>query len=463
MAGLFGLLDVGRSALLAEQLGTMVTSHNIANVNTDGYTRRNLVLSPGDPVEIRGKLIGSGVKEESIRSQRSKLIEQELLKNRADLGKDSARTSMLPYLESAIAPQEGGGIEDGLSNFFAAWQDLSAQPQSTAARGQVLTSGKVLASRISNVFNELADQRRAISKDVESLAGEINDLTAQIARLNPEVEKAKLSTGDPGDIRDQRDRLLNDLAGKIEIKTFEDDNGVVEVYTAGGRALVTQNHSAVMTVTPSASDPYGATIELAMDNGKKHDITDSLGGGEMAGLMSASTDISVYMDRLDDFAFQLTNRVNTIHSAGYGLDGTGGRNFFRAPPDPLNPGGAASAMSISPDVDGQTDNVAAATDPSSLPGDNRNALAMGALNDIETGEFSQIVGDIGLTISDAESDETFHQGTFDQTKAFRDSISGVSLEEEMVNMIKYQQAFAAAAKVIQTADELFDSLLSMKR
>ena len=264
MAGLFGLLDVGRSALLAQQLGIHVTSHNIGNVNTEGFTRRRLVLTTADPVEIRGNMIGSGVKEEAIRSERSRLVEQQLLKDRADFGRDSTRATLLPYLESILSPSAGAGIEEGLNDLYAAWQDLSMTPHSTAARSQVLTAGSVLASRISRAYQDIAGQRRSIADEVDTLAGEINDLLQRIARLNPKVREVQLATGDPGDVRDERDRLLGDLADRIGIITFEDENGVVEVYTESGRTLVTQDLYATLTISPSATDPYGVAVEVAM-------------------------------------------------------------------------------------------------------------------------------------------------------------------------------------------------------
>ena len=463
MSGLFGILNIGRSSLLAQQLGVRIVGHNIANANTEGYTRRRLSLIAADPVQVRGHTVGAGVRAGAVVADRDRLIEEELIRNRYDLARDQARSSLLDGVQTVIAPPGEAGIGPAFNAFFAAWQDLAADPGSTTARSQVLSRGEALARRMQTQYADLDRREQAANRELASIAAEVNSLAGQVAALNPVVQQRELAFGDAGDLRDQRDQLLRELADRIDIVTYEGSDSMVEVYVGGGRPLVVNDQAGTLEVQPDPALPGAVRLHFSINGGVSHDITDRVQGGRTSGLILAAADIRTFQGRLDQLAHDLITQVNAGHVTGYGLDGNDGRNFFADPPDPVDPAGAARTMALDPLLKDQPDRVAAATDPLALPGDNRSALAVTDLEQGFTDDLGLLVSEVGLLARDVESDREFHEGALQQTEAFREAISGVSLDEEMIDMIQYQQAFNAAARVIQTADELLETVLSLKR
>jgi flagellar hook-associated protein 1 FlgK len=263
------------------------------------------------------------------------------------------------------------------------------------------------------------------------------------------------------DYRDQRELKLQELSKLIDINTSEDTTGAVSVFVANGRPLVAGSITWQLSTETNAS---GLQDVVWVDgSGSTTNITSDISGGNLSGWLEVrDVVIADYQSRLDTLAQTLINEVNTLHQTGFALDGSAGEVFFN--------GSAAVDIDVNANIVADPDLVAAASDPTRVPGDNSKAieitdlqyqLTMSANTATFNDYFSSLIRDVGNEVIKSDS----YYGQQDKMVAYldnyRESISGVSLDEEMINLIKFQNAYTAAAKLITTADELMESVLKM--
>lgn len=453
--------NIGRNALIASQRGSQIASHNLTNASTPGYTRR-VVNMQSVPLEH-----GGGVRTGEITRAVDPYLERRSLSARGFSGESEARVKTLAVIDTVFADGQGS-IGEALDAFDAALTDFSVSPQSIPNRQLVLARADDLAKSFTRAQEALAQARVDANESITNDINAVNQKLDRIGELNKQIVAGKNERLDVNDLEDQRDQLVRDISKSLPVQTIQDDSGAIAVVLAGSRDLVSID-SKVHHLVPTMGTTAGALTIQRETNGVMEDITDLFTTGSIGGAIAARDGaLRDAENALDQLAYDVSNAYNTQHAAGVGLDGVGGRNLFAAPPDVT---GAALGFGVSADVAGQPNRLAGASDATSLPGDNRNALALLGLQDqrIASGgtataqqAFSAMVAAAGSAARSAQDQQGFAETSLTQIEALRESYSGVSTDEEMMNIMKYQRAYQAALRVVETADSMLASLLNMR-
>ncbi len=456
MSGLFSSLTSASRALEAQRFGLDVTGQNIANVNTPGFARREILLTAAPPADAWSA--GSGVDIQGVRAARDRLLERRLQIERPAEQREGAIADSLSIVEVAIG-RPGESIDAQLDVFFNWAAQLSADPASSTLRHEFVSAGERLASAFGEMSERLSTARRQADANVRSAVTEANDLAAQIAALNANIARAGSNSPGVTALRDQQKVLLDQLTGVMDVTVIERGDGGIDVATAGGRSLVIGNESRAITLQ---SMPPEGLAELQYDGvAMSRDIT----GGTLGGYLHARDGlVPDYLSRLDTLAGSVASEVNALHMTGFDNAGNLGGAFFTFQAGP----GAAASLAVEAAIVADPGRVAAAGLP--IAGDNQNARALAALRDarvLNGGTFSdawaQLVYRVGSDAQSARQEQISRQEIVRQVEALNDAVSGVSLDEEAMMMLRFQRAYEANARFFQTVDQAIETLLSMVR
>jgi flagellar hook-associated protein 1 FlgK len=454
MSGLLGSLTSATRALEAQRYGLDVTGQNIANVNTPGYARREVLLASVPPMDPMSA--GGGVDVVGVRAARDRLLDRRLQMERPAEQREGAIAEALSLIEIEIG-QPGESIDARLSEFFDAASRLSADPTSTPARQDFVLSGERLASAFRDMAGRLATGRRALDLQVRGSADQINTLAGRIAALNTSLAKLPADSPSAMSLRDEQKTILDQLTELVDVGTIERADGGVDLTIGNGRALVVGGESVTVEVRATGAD--GMTALYAGD----YAITAEVSGGRLAGQLQVRDQFVVeYQARLDDLAFSVAAEVNRVHQGGFDASGNPGVAFFTTT---ATAAGAAAALNVSAVVAADTGRVAAAG--VAAAGDNQNARAMADLRDLRVmnggqstfGQaWAQLIYRVGSDTQSAQQGQRSRAEIVQQIEAMSDAVSGVSLDEEAMMMMRFQRAYEANARFFRAIDESIDTL-----
>ncbi|WP_447973771.1 flagellar hook-associated protein FlgK [Nitrospira sp. Kam-Ns4a] len=465
MSDVLALLSIGKSALLATQRALAVTGQNIANVNTPGYSRQTAQLATTMPMEAHPGQLGTGVAVTRIQRAVDAVVEQQRLASQAQLGRLTVIQQTLTQLQTQFGDTADQGLGAALNAFFAAWHDVATHPADAAARTVLLAKATALTEQFHRMAAFLTETQGMVDRQVGETLATINAQAQQIAALNQQIARAQASGQTPNDLLDRRTQLLNELGNQIAVSTLEETPGRLTVLVGHGHVLVSGD-TAYALVGQAGASPTGHLAVLYPDEstGQRLDLSSELTGGQLAGLLiMRDTTIAGLLDAVNRLAATLVSQVNDQHAAGYGLDGSTGQAFFDAT------GTTAATIRVA-----LTDpnEVAAADRAAGVPGDGANALALGtlptavlaALDNLTMSQYyARTAATLGATANQADGDLKAEQAIQDHLQATRAQVSGVSLDEELVNLLAQQRAFEAAARIITMTDDLLQTIVSMKR
>ncbi len=592
MGGISLVLNAAKDALMTQQYAIDVTSHNVANVNTPGYSRQSPILSSKMPAPYAGFILGRGVELDQIVRNTDSFIETRLRERNGTLSAMTEQEVYLQALEGVFNESSGRSLSTQFENFWNAWHDLSNNPSGDAERNALFEMGALLAQSFNDLSGDMDQFTREIKLSLEAGVNKVNQITSEIATLNQQIVSLEVN-GQAHDLRDQRNALLNELSEYIDIKVFENDDGNMMAMTTSGYTLVDKSATYQLGID-------GDDIKWEGSGDIEVTITHKITGGKLGGWLNMRDEIlPKYEADLSALARATIWEVNKIHSEGVGQDifqsgqsltggyttattlsalsfgseinFSGGFNLWIGDADGenlqqvaidltyVNGGigpitGASSladlaasindqittaagltgvtasvsgdALVLSADgthtfaLSGDTSDILAALgvntffeggnaltmemnallesdktliaagvmDPTTgayAAGDNTNALSMANLqygnvtiqrwtyergqaptsqdvSDTLENYLHSLVGSIGIESQSISRAKEYTQVVVDQLSATRDSISAVSLDEEMTNLIKYQQGYTAAAKLISTADEMYQTLLETR-
>ncbi|RQW85422.1 MAG: flagellar hook-associated protein FlgK [Geobacter sp.] len=475
--GINNLLNIATSGVTMARVAMEVTSENIANVNTPGYSRQKTVFETAPVTTANGFPLGTGVQLASVQRSHDDLLQLQLVKGNSQYGESETKQTALSQIEPFFNEVTNDGLGQAMEDFFNSWQDLSVTPQGSAERQAVLSRSQVLVDTFHQMNTNLNDSLSSADRSLEGLTADITDKAKSIASLNEQILQTERLGGNANELRDQRDYLTQELAKKVGVSYSEQSDGTQTVTLPGGEALVQGNSFATLSTEVDAGTGLNKIMLTPVGGGASSDITATIGGpdnslGEIGGTLQVRDEIVPgYLAKLDEMARQLVTNVNSQHSSGYGLDGTQ-NNFF----DPAK----ITSADIALDSTLTTNKIAAAgQDPTTVsgPGDNTSAFALAQL---KSGSFSftvdgkttsatlssfynGFVSSVGIDTENAANSTAQNDSFLRQLNALRESNSGVSLDEEMANLIKYQRAFEASAKVINTASEMLDTVMNLIR
>jgi flagellar hook-associated protein 1 FlgK len=472
--GLFHTLNIGEQSLYNTRQGVDTASHNIANANTVGYSRQRVNLRSRDPVLLRGVLAGSGAYITNITRSHDNFVEKQLNRAQQLSGESNGRFEALKSIENIFSPELASGVSDEISNFFNSVQGLSLAPDDESMRTSVRESAKNVAASFRRVDGEVRERRQDLNQIIVQECSDINARLRGIAQLNHQIQEAEATPGAiANDLRDQRDSVLRELTEKVQINYYEDEFGNFCVRGPEDTLLVDRN--VIQEFSPVNSDKNDGLVDVLITDpsgGQARNVTRKLEGGKIKGLIEVRDNICAdLLSKNNDMAAKFVGRVNEVHAKGYGIrnyDEITGQNFFK-PVSDLS--AAARDMDISDEILGSVEAISIAGTPMAV-GDNivaNELLSLKGEKFLDHGRsdlveyYANYVGNLGAEINRAEHLKEANNLVVSDLENQRESISGVSLDEEAVSLMKWQSNFAASSKVITTVDEMLDTVLNLKR
>jgi len=458
------LVDIGKSALFTAQQAITVAGHNIANVNTPGYSRQEITLAENRPENGFPGQIGTGVHAESIRRAFDSFVDAQVLASRERLGEFTASSNSLARLEPLFGDANNQGIGAGLNEFFGALQDVATNPSDLSARTVFLSKATALAGRLNQTAADLTAAQQSIDRQVSQTITDANRLTSQIADLNIKIAAAESQGQHANDLRDQRGVALASLGELIDVSSIEDSTGQLTVFAGRGQVLVDKERTYQLVGVPDPGNNSLLAVHYDAGAGATTNLSSVIQSGKLKGLLDVRDQtISSLRVSLDTLASEVVTQVNQQHRAGFGLDGSTNVDFF------VPTGTTAGTMAVSLTNIRQ---IAASSTAIGVPGNNANALALAGLRNMDFASlgnvtfqeyYSTIAGSFGSTLQGVEANLEVQQILHEQLTSQRASISGVSMDEELANLLQYQRSFEAASRMIVIADEMFQTILSIKR
>lgn len=537
--GLTGIFEIGRTALATTKLQLGVTGNNIANVNTPGYSRQEVIVEVQNPIITAQGFVGQGVSVAGIKRSYDGLLQNQIVQAQQDYGKFNTLNQSLSNIEQIFNESQNFGLASPLTEFFSTWQAVASTPEGLTERSLLLEKSNLLVNSAQSMELGINRSLDYIQDGITDKITLINSLASDIARLNGQIIQVEASqVTSSNELRDKREEALKKLSNLIELTSWEDpDTGSLTV-AIGQKNIVSDTATKTLSTLTNETGRYN----LKLDG---QDITTLITKGEMGGLLTARQNID---DNLHDFrklVAAIINTVNLQHGQGFGLDGTTNNDFF----DPLqltvkNYSGAATLtatvtdysqltldeytirfnggnyeiyetesgsmktsgayvaggttidlegirfiisgavtdqdyLTVSPLTSAVTNfataltstrKIAASGTAATLPGDNTNALAMAGLMDSQVtalgsttlvNYYQILVGSVGAQSKAASNEMAYADNFLTVLNTRRDAISGVNMDEEASDLIRFQRAYEAAARLIKIADELLQVLLNL--
>jgi flagellar hook-associated protein 1 len=458
VSDLFTSLSSAARALEAQRFGLDVTGQNIANVNTPGWSKRvaEFAAVPGNDNRSPGR----GVDVVGVRAMRDQLIERRLLQELPAERRQAAIAESLHIVESVLG-DPGSSIDERLTRLFDAFSQLAESPTSAVARQEVLLQGQAIASAFRNMVGRFETSQRDTDNKVRAAVEDVTSLAQRIAALNVSIGKSG-AAGTALHLQDEQQQLVRELSEQLDVDVLRRDDGGVDISYGNGRSLVIGENSYDIRSASTPPDGFASVIGL-----NDVDVTAEITGGRLGGLLQVrDVNIPDYLSRLDTLASELVGEVNTLHAAGYDLNGATGQDFFGYSTAPTGTAGAAKFIQLDPAVAGNASLIAAAGVAEA--GDNTTASALAGLREARVLDgntatlsdgWSRLVYRIGRDTQAAVDEQTSREEIVKQVDALRDQVSGISLDEEAMWMLKFQRAYEANARFFSAVDRLLDTLL----
>ena len=559
---IFSALSSAKLGLLAQQLAIEVTGQNIANVETEGYSRQDVTFEANTPRHAikYGSMhqIGTGVRVAGIERAHDQFLFEQIMDEGDLSGSTEVKKDIFEQLEVLFNEGSGRSLNDALSSFFASVHDLATNARGLPERADLVSKAEHLASTFNQTGKQLFTIQRNIDATIETEVVEINSLTTQIGKLNESIHANEpASQYKANDLRDNRDRLVKELSKKIDIQLIEESDNQIGLTLKDGTALVLKDRVFKLSTSLNGDNDSFKDVNIEYGSGLKN-ITSTITGGELRGYLDMrDTEVKSVVDKMNILSASFIQEFNGIHRAGFGIDGSSGLDFFspldvtvdhdvdntgtavvsmtNASPTTVSVDefemaftgsdeftlnnlttnassgtftfttgstfnikdgfavtisgsavsgdkvtfsvseDAASGMSVSSTITANTKKIAAGT---TTNGDGANALLMAGLQNTLSFNsvtwsgsgsgsytfdeyYNAVVSTIGIESFSAQATLRQQEGIMLQLNSRRESISGVSIDEEMIKMIKFQQAYNASARMISVVDEMLDALNRM--
>ncbi len=464
---IFSQFSIGRSALRAFRVAMNNAGYNTANAYTPGFSRRRIELGAIPPVRTDGGVTSVGVQVQSVKRMRDPFLDLAFRRESGRFGADVARSKSLRSLEPILGGVENSELRGSLSSFFDSLEELVIQADSKVIRGTVVSRAQDFAATIRRTNRGLVEARQAADLEIAASVDRINAVLSRLQQLNREVVGLEAIGQQATDLRDERDSLLDEISDLMGVRVVEASNGQVSVFLegSGDAPLAGVNQRALQV----QKDSDGFLRILVDRSGEMVDLTDTLRGGRLGGLLRVrDDDIVGYQDQLNSFATAAIEEINARHKEGYDLEGNAGGSLFIPDPPGSSP---ASSIEVNPAIVANVDLLAA----SGVPGETGNSDNLHGLlslreKDIASLEGRSLAGYAADFLAGIGSDvlestvsleaSTVIVGSLD---AQRQKVAGVNLDEEAVDLVKFQQAYEAAARYMQTVNRVTETAIALIR
>lgn len=456
MPDLLGNLTLAAHSLDAQQRGLEVAGQNIANVNTPGYSRRVVDLMSLPPIDQRSA--GNGVAAAGVRAMRDRQLDRRLFQEIPGQAREVATAEQLSVVETVFGPA-GKSIDGRLTALYDAFSRLAENAQSSTARDQVRQEARSLASEFQTVNRRMASVRQDADVTVRAAVDELNRLAAQVAGVNRSLPGASAAAA--ADLQDKQTELVRQVSTLANVGVQLRVDGGIDLSFADGRPLVVG--AVDYAVTAASGPPDGMAVLSSGGTPVDGEIT----GGRIGGLLQVRDVLVVdYQTRLDALAQATADEFNALHESGFDQTGAAAGALFTVDTTPPDPSGAARTFALAAAIEADTQSIAAASTPEA--GDNTLAKALAALRDTKVMEgdtltlgdaWSQLVFAVGRDSAAASQEADTQTAIVTQVDALRDQVSGISLDEEAMQMLKFQRAYEANARYFTAVSQTLDLLL----
>ncbi len=450
--GLSRVFDISRRSLATYQTAMDITSHNVANVSNENYSRQKISFTTEAPQKTANFIWGSGVKIDDIVRVRNQMIDSQLRNSYSSFYGNEQESLVLAEIEEVFSEPSELGLSTTLTEFFNAWNELSVSPNSMALRYQVAQKTEQLSERFKIVYNNLNEISYDTTQNFASKTENLNTLLQQVHSINRQIVDSGMTGISANDLMDQRDYYIDEIAKLANISVVLDDNNAA-IISIGGVQAVDAN-SLVQFDAKVIND----TLTISARN---NDVYIKLTGGELFGLSQIySQRIPDYQTRLDDIANSLVTKTNAFHQAGYTLENPPqtGLAFFD--------GYEMGVITINPEILSDASKIAASSNGSEGNGQVANNIANLSTSKILNGisindNYAQMISKLGNDKQKVDSITKSTDLIIEQLKVQKGTVSGVSLDEEMTNIIRFQRSYDASAKLISIAEEMLETLINM--
>ncbi len=446
------VFDIARRSLAVYQKSLDVTSHNIANSSNTDYSRQRTVLTSDSSQSIDGFVWGSGVKIAEVQRARDTLLDKQIVNYNQKYSSDEKQSSILGQVEQVFAEPTEQGLSNTLDQFFNTWHELSVTPNSIPLRNSVINIAQNISSRIKSIRGDLDIVKSDTVNDFRTKVNSINTILKDIRSYNSQIFEANTKGLEANDLMDSRDKAIDDLSKLVNIFVTYDNNNVANISVGG-----------VFAVDASFATEFDYSVSNDKINlvTKKDKTAGKVTGGELNALSNIHNNIiPSYLNDIDAIANKLVEKVNAVHSQGYTITNPArtGINFFE--------GYVNGELIINENIINDPNMIAVSADGTS--GNSEIAVKLGELSDLEvidgltfSEKYTSLVSKIGTDKQSLDQSMDSNKLVLDQLLNQKSSYSGVSVDEEMTNILTYQRAYQASAKIIQAADEMLETLLSM--
>lgn len=480
------ILSIARTAIAAHQTAVQTVSNNIANAETEGYSRQRAELQPRYPQKFGYGWVGTGVDVNNVVRLRDSLLDANFRRESASAEGFGVRRDALSQIEGILGEPNDAALSGALDAFWSSWSDLSNNPGSPSNQAVVRQRGVEVASTLNRFATRLNDLELSTRGRLSQSVDEINRLASQLADLNGQITAAEVTGIQAPDLRDSRDRIADQLTKLGGSRVIVQNNGTY-AFLIGGATIVDAVNARQIEVKPG--NPASVGLVGSPDSFPQME-------GALGAIVTVlNTDIPDVRGKLDTLAKGLVNGVNFLHQSGWTAagDALGNANWNTATPptgsrvnffDPARV--TALSISISTEVANNA-GVIASGSTQNAPGDNTLALALGALRDptgianLQTAmgsvafaaqvgltggatfgdSYRNTVTSVGMQFRAADASATTYETLASQAETRRQSVSGVSVDEELTLLLRHQQAFQAASRLVNTADEMAQAILQM--
>jgi flagellar hook-associated protein 1 FlgK len=556
-------MNTAKMSLITHQIALEVTGQNISNVNNPDYTKQEVTLESAFPIKAGGSpgMIGTGVRATSIIRRNDQFLEGQRMLSKSTTGYWNSTQDFMARLEVVFNESNTNGVNGQMDSLYKSWQSLSLNPKGLTERTDVIAQGRNTAAMLNKVNADVKNLRVDLNTKINSSVTEINRITGEIATYNQAIHEAETVNVSANDFRDKRDSLVRQLSTYAQVNAVEDPSTrQVTVSLSSGRALVIGQTAFTLEAKQRADDGLSSDIMWKDASGQKTNVTSEFSNGNMgAWINMRDTTMPGYLDKLDQLSATIIRDTNNMHSAGYGLDGSTGQDFFTGinintvanrnntgtgaatativAPDRLNvhkyqmeftaansydirdltngsvvateayAGGPSTSayflsqgmqvtmtgaptandkfivnpaadaslkMAVSSNIINDSNKVAAGLTTNQGDGDNalrlsqsQNSMSMNrtTLAASGTATFSQyynsMVGEAGVSAKGANSSLNQQEAINMSIENRREQVGGVALDEEMVNLIKFQHAYQASARLVTIVDQMLSTLIAM--
>ena len=456
MGGLMDALTASANGLQTQQFGAVITGNNINNVGMPGYHSENVIFASGG-------YGNSAPQTATAKRAIDQNLETQLNAQFASSSFADTRAGTLAALQNVATDMTPTGLGAALGNFFAGWRNISANPNDLPTRSDMLARMGNLANRFNTMAHGLGQQQQQVDGQIVAQVNHANTNITAVAALNAQILTAEASGQEASSLRDQRDYAVNQLAQQLGASATFDSVGNINVQLGNGISVVSGVTAHLLGVSPNAATGLHDVQVVGTTEGA---INNRLSGSIGALLTVRDQDIVATQNNLDQLAADFSTAANSAHAALFGLDGVSGRNLFT----PHALAGAAGAIAVDASVAGKPSALGAASTAAGVPGDNAGAQSMIALesqnvalsNTQTLGQsLSLFVATVGQTVATANSQQMQQDAQLLASQALHESATGVSIEQQMLQLSKFQQSYQAATRLVSVIDTMMQSLLSM--